>query len=98
MHPKLKLKFEFIKFKVICILLGKSYTFASNKAIILTSILLLGMISVICLLLGMYKIVNKKGENKKCNKWVAWSVQQLRKREEIKWGIRVFEVAFQFTK
>ena len=50
-HSKLKLKFEFIKFKVICILLGKSYTFASNKAIILTSILLLGMISVICLLL-----------------------------------------------
>ena len=46
----------------------------------------------------MYKIVNKKGENKKCNNRVAWSVQQLRKREEIKWGIRLFEVAFQFTK
>ena len=32
----------------------------------------------------MYEIVNKKGENKKCNNRVAWSVQQLRKREEIK--------------
>jgi hypothetical protein len=46
----------------------------------------------------MYEIVNKKGENKKCNNRVAWSVQQLKKREEIKWGIRIFEVAFQFTK
>ena len=46
----------------------------------------------------MYKIVNKKGENKKCNNRVAWSVQQLRKREEIKWGIRLFEFAFQFIK
>ena len=47
----------------------------------------------------MYEIVNKKGENKKCNNRVAWSVQQLRERErKTKWGIRLFEVAFQFTK
>ena len=29
----------------------------------------------------MYEIVNKKGENKKCNNRVAWSVQQLRERK-----------------
>jgi len=45
----------------------------------------------------MYERVNKKGQNKKCNNRVAWSVQQLRKREEIKWGIRLFEIAYKFT-
>ena len=38
----------------------------------------------------MYEIVNKKGENKKCNNRVAWSVQQLREREENKMGHKTF--------
>ena len=38
----------------------------------------------------MYEIVNKTGEDKKCNNRVAWSVQQLRKREENKMGLKTF--------
>ena len=96
MHPKLKWKLAFIKIKVICLLLDKSYTFASNNHYFDINSTVRNDFSN--LFVVMYERVNKKGQNKKCNNRVAWSVQQLRKREEIKWGIRVFEVAFQFTK
>jgi len=80
-HPKLKWKFACIKFKVICIHTSGQKLYLCFKQSHYFDINSTVRNDFSNLFVVMYEIVNKKGENKKCNNRVAWSVQQLRERK-----------------